>query len=240
MTAIRAALVTGASRGIGRGIALRLARDGFDVAVNYLQSQAQANEVAAEIRTLGRRALVLQADAGDVAQGRSLVRQVHGQFGRLDVLVANAGVAVRKPFDAITPADYDRQFDQARGTFFAMQEAARLLERDGRILVITSAATRSCPADAGVYAGAKSAMEAFARSLSREVGTRGITVNVVAPGATMTDLLKDAPPHIIESVKRNAFGRAAEVDDIADCVAMLCSRDARWLTGQIVRADGGL
>jgi len=237
---VRTALVTGASRGIGRGIALRLARDGLDVAVHYVNSQTQAQEVAQEIQALGRRAVALQADIADLAQARAVVGQARAALGRLDVVVNNAGGAVRKPYSDITPEDYNWQFDQARGTFFAMQEAARLLERDGRIIVITSAATRSCPADAGVYAGAKSALEAFARSLSREVGARGITVNVVAPGATMTDLLVNAPPQIIESVKRNAFGRVAQVDDIADAVAMLCGPDARWLTGQIVRADGGL
>ena len=171
---------------------------------------------------------------------RSLVRQAQAHFGRLDVFVANAGAAIRKPFADMTVEDYDFQFAQARGTYFSMQEAARILEANGRIVVITSAATRSCPADASVYAGAKSALEAFTRSLSREVGTRGITVNVVAPGATNTDLLKGAPPLILESVKRNAFGRVAEVDDIADAVALLCGADARWLTGQIVRVDGGL
>ena len=168
------------------------------------------------------------------------MRNAHGHFGRLDVLVNNAGGAVRKPFAEITPADYDWQFAQARGTFFATQEAASLMADDGRIIVITSAATKNCPADAAVYAGAKCAMEAFARSLSRALGGRRITVNVVAPGATMTDLLKDAPPQILESVKRNAFGRVAEVDDVADAVGMLCSTDARWITGQVVRADGGL
>ncbi len=236
----RVALVTGASRGIGRGIALRLARDGFDIAVNYVQSELQAQEVAAEIEAMGRRVSVLQADISDAAQARQLVRDTHQHFGRLDVLVNNAGGAVRKPFGEISEADYDWQFAQARGTFFAMQESASLMSDGGRIIVITSAATRSCPADAAVYAGAKSALEAFARCLSREVGVRGISVNVVAPGATMTDLLKGAPAHIVESVKRNAFGRAAEVGDVADAVAMLCGTDARWLTGQIVRADGGL
>ncbi len=236
----RVALVTGASRGIGRGIALRLARDGFDVAVHYLNAAAAAESVAAETRALGANAEVLQGDIGDVEAARALVQEAHRRFGRLDAFVANAGGAVRKPFADITVADYEFQFAQARGTFFAMQEAARLLQDAGRIVVITSAATRNCPGDAGVYAGAKSALEAFARSLSREVGARGITVNVVAPGATRTDLLKDAPPQILESAKRNAFGRAAEVEDVADAVSLLCSADARWLTGQIVRADGGL
>lgn len=236
----RTALVTGASRGIGRGIALRLARDGFDIAVNCLSSPEAAEEVAEGVRTLGRRAVVLQADIGDVPQAQNLVREAHARLGRLDVMVHNAGSAVRKPFGDITPADYDLQFGQARGNFFAMQTAARLLEPEGRIVVITSAATRTCPADAAVYAGAKCAMEAFARCLSRDLGARGITVNVVAPGATMTDLLKGAPAHILESVKRNAFGRAAEVGDVADAVAMICSPDSRWITGQVVRADGGL
>ncbi len=156
------------------------------------------------------------------------------------MLVNNASAAIRKPFADITPQDYDQQFALLRGTFFAMQEAARTMNEGGRIINISSAAARNCPGDAAIYAGAKSALEAFTRSLSREVGRRGITVNAVAPGATMTDLLKTAPPAILESVKRNAFGRAAEIEDVADVVAMLTTSDARWLTGQIIHADGGL
>jgi 3-oxoacyl-[acyl-carrier protein] reductase len=236
----RVALVTGSSRGIGRGIALRLARDGFNLALNYVASRTEAESVAKEIRALGLDSVVLQADVSNSEQASALVRRTAEQLGRLDVVVINAGGAIRKPFQEITEDDYDRQFALARGAFFAMQEAARVIEPRGRIVVISSAATRNCPADAAVYAGAKSAMEAFARSLSRELGSRDITVNVVAPGATNTDLLKDAPAQIIESVKRNAFGRMAEVEDIADAVAMLCGPDARWITGQVVRADGGL
>lgn len=236
----RVALVTGASRGIGRGIALRLARDGFDIAFSYQRDERAAARVAAEVRQLGRRAWVQRCDMGEVDQVRQLVQQAHEALGRLDVFVNNAGGAIRKAFDDITPEDYDRQFVQAKGCFFALQEAARLLHPGGRLVVITSAATRSCPADAALYAGAKLAMEGFARCLSRQVGSRGITVNVVAPGATRTDLLANAPAHIIESVKRNSFGRIAEVEDVADAVAMICSADARWITGQILRADGGL
>jgi len=236
----KVALVTGASRGIGRGIAVRLARDGCNVGISYAQSAAQAAEVVSQVEALGRQAVALQADAGNVAQARQLVADVHRRFGRLDILVNNAGNAIRKPFDAITEDDYEHQFGLARGCFFTMQAAARLMGDGGRIINITSAAAKNCPADAAIYAGAKSAMQAFARSLSREVGMRGITVNVVAPGATLTDLLRGAPDHILQSVKRNAFGRAAEIDDVADVVAMLCGPDARWLTGQIVHADGGL
>ena len=236
----RVALVTGASRGIGRGIALRLARDGFDIAFSYQRDEPAAAAVADEIRQVGRRAWVQRCDMGELAQVRRLVQQAHEGLGRLDVFVNNAGGAIRKAFDDITPEDYDWQFAQAKGCFFALQEAARLLQPEGRLVVITSAATRSCPADAALYAGAKLAMEGFARCLSRQAGSRGITVNVVAPGATRTDLLANAPAHIIESVKRNSFGRMAEVEDVADAVAMICGADARWLTGQILRADGGL
>lgn len=236
----RVALVTGASRGIGRGIALRLARDGFDIAFSYQRDEPAAARVAAEIRQLGRRAWVQRCDMGEVDQVRQLVQQAHEAFGRLDVFVNNAGGAIRKAFDEITPEEYDYQFAQAKGCFFALQEATRLLESGGSMAVITSAATRSCPEDAALYAGAKLAMEGFARCLSRQSGGRGVTVNVVAPGATRTDLLANAPVHIIESVKRNSFGRMAEVDDVADAVAMICGRDARWITGQILRVDGGL
>lgn len=219
---------------------MRLARDGFDVALNYVSSRSEAEAAAKEIRLLGGQSVALQADVADTSSARALVLQAMAEFGRLDVLVINAGGAVRKPFGEVTESDYERQFALVRSAFFSMQEAAGVMQPDGRIVVISSAATRNCPADAAVYAGAKSAMEAFARSLSRELGPRNITVNVVAPGATNTDLMKGAPRQVIESVKRNAFGRMAEVADIADAVAMLCGPDARWITGQIVRADGGL
>jgi 3-oxoacyl-[acyl-carrier protein] reductase len=236
----KVALVTGASRGIGRGIALRLARDGCTVAVNYARAEQQAAEVVAQAQAMGREAWAVRCDVADLAQVRAMVSGVHRRCGRLDILVNNAGDAIRKPFDQISEADYDHQFGLARGAFFAMQEAARHMADGGRIINISSAAARSCPADAAIYAGAKAAMEAFTRSQSRELGARGITVNVVAPGATMTELLQGAPEHIVQSVKRNAFGRAAEIDDVADVVAMLCGNDARWLTGQVIHADGGL
>ena len=236
----KVALVTGASRGIGRGIALRLARDGCSVAINYAQAEAHAAQVVEEIRALGREAISVRCDIADLDQVRAMVAQAHHRFGRLDILVNNAGNAIRKSFDEISESDYDYQFGLARGSFFAMQEAARLMTEGGRIINISSAAVKNCPADASIYAGAKSAMEAFSRSLSREVGKRGITVNVVAPGATMTELLQNAPEAILQSVKRNAFGRAAQVEEVADVVAMLCGPDARWLTGQIIHADGGL
>lgn len=236
----KVAIVTGASRGIGRGIALRLARDGYSVAVNYARAETQAAAVVDEIRGLGREAFAMRCDAADPARIRAMILDVHRRCGRLDVLVNNAGDAIRKPFDQISQSDYDHQFALARGTFFAMQEAARLMTNGGRIINISSAAVRICPADAAIYAGAKAAMEAFARSQSRALGTRGITVNVVAPGATMTDLMRDAPEHILQNAKRNAFGRPAEVAEVADVVAMLCSGDARWLTGQVIHADGGL
>jgi 3-oxoacyl-[acyl-carrier protein] reductase len=236
----RVALITGASRGIGRGIALRMARDGFDIAFSFLRDESAAASAAAEIRHLGRQAWFQRCEMGEIDQVKQLVANAHDVFGRLDVFVNNAGGAIRKAFGDITPEDYDWQFGQAKGCFFAMQEASRLMQANGRIVVITSAATRSCPADAALYAGAKMAMEAFARCLSRDLSHRGITVNVVAPGATKTDLLAGAPAHIIESVKRNSFGRMAEVDDIADVVSMISGPDARWITGQILRADGGL
>jgi 3-oxoacyl-[acyl-carrier protein] reductase len=239
-TSGRVALVTGASRGIGRGIALRLARDGFDVVVNFASSVSKAQAVAEEIRAMGQQSWTLKADMADLVAARSAVAQAHQLGGRLDVLVNNAGIGIRKPFAEITPEAYDAQFAFARGAFFAMQEAAKLISPGGRIVNITSAAVRGCAADAAIYAGAKSAMEAFARCLSRSLGQRDITVNVVAPGATLTDLLAQAPEGVLQSVRRNAFNRAASVDEVADVVAMICGPDARWLTGQIIHADGGL
>lgn len=153
-----------------------------------------------------------------------MIPEVHARFERLDIVVNNAGSAIRKPFDEISESDFDYQFDLARGAFFAMQEAARRMREGGRIINITSAAVKTCPADSAIYAGAKSAMEAFARSLSRQVGPRGITVNVVAPGVTMTELLQNAPDHILQSVKRNGAKTTGPAPDTSSVYPSGCDR----------------
>jgi 3-oxoacyl-[acyl-carrier protein] reductase len=237
----KVALVTGASRGIGRAIAERLAKDGAAVMVHYMASQAAAREVAAGIVAVGGKAEVVQGDIADLDAVARILEQTTSRFGRLDILVNNAAEGPRAHFDAVTPAHFDRLFAITRGTFFAMQGAARVMGEGGRIISITSAAVKSCMADAPVYASSKAAIETFSKCLSRDLGVRGITVNCVAPGVTDTDMVRGGPVHLLDSARKgNAFKRLAAPTDIADVVAIVASSDARWLTGQVIGADGGL
>ena len=235
------ALVTGASRGIGRGIAERLAEHGASVMVHYMKSEDAAREVAAAVKSRGVDADIVQGDIAELAAVSRIIARTHERFGRLDILVNNAAEGPRANFDKVMPADYDRLFAITRGTFFAMQGAARIMGEGGRIISITSAAVKSCMADAPVYASSKGAIEVFSKCFSRDLGPRGITVNCVAPGVTDTDMVRNAPQALIDSAtKGNVFKRLAKVEDIAGIVALVASPEAGWLTGQVIGADGGL
>ncbi len=237
----KVALVSGGSRGIGRAIAERLGRDGADVALTYAGNRDKAEAVAATIRAGGVRALALPSDLREVNQTRALFAAVLAEFGRLDIVVNNAGVSVFKPTTAIDEADYDRVMDtNARGTFFALQEAARHVADGGRIINLASGATRQALAAAGVYAASKAAVEQFGMALAKELGPRGITVNQIGPGVTDTDGLimpAEALAHLIASTP---LGRLGQPADLADVVAFLASDDARWVNGQTLQVNGGI
>jgi 3-oxoacyl-[acyl-carrier protein] reductase len=242
----KVAIVTGASRGIGRAIAERLARDGLTVVVNYARSADEAEAVVGGIVSRGGRAITMQADMGSVSDVRRLVRETHQHFGRLDVLVNNAAIAYGKPFVAVTEEELDAVFAvDARGPFFAMQEAARLLPDRGRIINISSGATTVGFPGMSVYLGAKAALEQFSLVLANELGPRGITVNTILVGVTQTKMLDDAalfftPEMRAMIIQRTPLRRLGEPADIADVVAFLASEDARWVTGQSIRVDGGV
>jgi len=232
----KTALVTGASRGIGRAIATRLARDGARVAVNYARSVKAAESLAAEIG-----GLAVQADIADPAEIRTLFDTVFQSFGRLDILVNNAGIALMKPIAEVTEEEYDRVFAlNARGAFFCLQQAALRMNDGGRIVNISTGATVGGTAGGAIYCGAKAALEQFTRALAREVAPRGITVNTLSPGFTDTDML-NANPHLVElGAKLSPMKRIGAPEDVADAVAFLCSHDARWITGQNIQAGGGV
>ncbi|MFF4774101.1 glucose 1-dehydrogenase [Microtetraspora fusca] len=238
MSRQRAALVTGSSRGIGAAIAVRLAADGARVLVNYRTNREAAGEVVARITTDGGQAVAVQADVADADQLRSLFDAAEEHFGRLDVLVSNAGIACRVPIGQATDEDFDTVFaTNTRATFLALREAANRLADGGRIIVISSGATvRSAPGR-GLYAASKAAGEQMVRAAARELGPRRITVNSVLPGATRTDMLTENRE---EYAARTTLGRLGEPGDIADVVAFLASDAGRWITGQAILADGGL
>ena len=241
----KVAIVTGASRGIGRAIAERLARDGASVVVNYGRSSDEAEGVVDGICSRGGRAVAMQADAGSAADVRRLVRESYAHFGRLDVLVDNAAVARSNPTSEVTEYELDRIFAvNARGPYFAMQEAARVLPEGGRIINISSGATTVGFAGMSAYLGAKAALEQYSLVFANELGPRGITVNTILVGVTQTKMLDDSPFFTPEvravMIQRTPLGRLGEPADIADVVAFLTTEDARWITGQNIRVDGGI
>ncbi|MGI5486827.1 glucose 1-dehydrogenase [Microtetraspora malaysiensis] len=238
MTRQRAALVTGSSRGIGAAIAMRLAADGTRVLVNYRTNREAAGKVVTRITTDGGQAVAVQADVADADQLRSLFDAAEEHFGRLDVLVSNAGTWRTAPIGQASDEDFDTVFaTNTRATFLALREAANRLTDGGRIIVISSGATVRPGPGGGLYAASKAAGEQLVRAAARELAPRQITVNSVLPGATRTDMLAGNEE---EFVARTALGRLGEPDDIADVVAFLASDAARWITGQAILADGGL
>lgn len=237
----KVALVTGSSRGIGRAIAERLARDGATVVINYAKSKAAAEQAVRAIESSGGRAVAIQADIANVAEVRRLYAEIAQRFGRLDIVVNNAGILPPPvPVAQETEQTFDTVFGLLKGTYFSMQEAARRIADGGRIINISSSTTRGWSPGYSIYAGSKSAIEQFTRSLSRELGPRGVTVNAVVPGLTDTDMISDYPPAVREAAARNTtFGRLGRPEDIADVVAFVASDDARWITGQLLIANGG-
>lgn len=239
----KVAIVTGASRGIGRAIAERLAQDGATVVVDYSHSADKAQEVVSAIEAKGGTAIALQADMSQVAQIRTLFQETIDKFGKIDILVNNAGTSLFKPLAETTEAEFDKQFAlNAKGTFFALQEAAKHLSDNGRIVNISTTGTVSGGANFAAYVGSKSAIEGFGLCLAKELGARGITVNAVLPGLTETDMsletLSDEARQAM--VAQTSLGRLGKPEDIADVVAFLVSDRSRWITGRSIQADGGL
>jgi 3-oxoacyl-[acyl-carrier protein] reductase len=232
----KTAIVTGASRGIGRAIARKLAAEGARVVINYTSSAAEAESLAAE--TGG---LAVQADVADPLQVAHLFATAEAHYGPLDILVNNAGIAIFSPISAMSLEDFDRTFAiNTRGTFLCVREAARRLRDNGRIVSISTGATFTSGPNSGVYCGSKAALEQFTRALAKELGARGITANTVSPGFTDTDMLKQFPHLVAVAEQMSPLGRMGQPEDVADVVAWLCTDQARWITGQNLQAGGGV
>jgi len=237
------ALVTGASRGIGRAIAERLAQSGAAVVVNYSSSPDEARKTVEKIKAGGGNAIAIQADIGRVSEITRLFDESIKHFGKLDILVNNAGVILVKPVAETTETDFDRIFAiNVKGTFFACQQAATRLADNGRIINLSSSTTARLLPAYGAYVATKGAVEQLTRSLSKEVGARGITVNAVSPGPTETELFLTGKTseQIDFFSKQSAFGRLGRSEDIAEVVAFLASESSRWISGQNIRANGAL
>jgi 3-oxoacyl-[acyl-carrier protein] reductase len=239
----KVALVTGASRGIGRAIALRLARDGAAIVVNYAGNTEAAGQVVAEIEETGGRAVAVQADLGQVAEVGRLFDAVFEHLGRLDILVNNAGVLFNRPLADVTEEEFDRIFAiNVKGIFFSCQQAARRMADRGRIINFSSSTTALMLPTYSAYVATKGAVEQLSHVLAKELGPRGITVNVVSPGPIDTELFSQGKTEQDKQrfAQMAALGRLGRPEDIADLVAFLAGEEARWVTGQNIRANGGL
>lgn len=239
----KVAIVTGASRGIGAGIARRLAALGAKVVINYTHNEEAAHQVASDIQGDGGEVLVERADVADEEQVRQLFGRTDARFGRLDILVNNAGILEFRPIDTIDRAHFQRILDvNLWGVVSASQQAARRLGQGGRIINISSASTRSPFPALGVYAASKGGVEAFTRTLAAELGPRGITVNAIFAGMVETDMTAGAgsTERKLAVAQATPLRRTGQPEDIADVVAFLSSEGGRWITGQSIGATGGL
>ncbi|MFD6390246.1 SDR family NAD(P)-dependent oxidoreductase [Nocardia sp. NPDC060259] len=235
------ALVTGGSRGIGAAIARRLAAAGTDVAFTYQRDEVAAKSVAADIEAQGRRALPIRADSADAAQVVAAVDRTARELGGLDVLVNNAGIFPAKPYEEFGVDEIDRALAiHARAPFVAGQAALAHLGEGGRIISIGSNLTdRALFGGLALYNLSKSALNGYTKALARELGPRGITVNLVQPGPTDTDMNPAGSDHAPAQREFNALGRFGAAEDVADLVAFLAGPSARTITGEIITIDGG-
>lgn len=240
----RVALVTGSSRGIGRAIAERLARDGATVAVNYRRGADEAAGVVAAITAAGGTAQAFGADVADRDAAAALVDAVGGALGRLDIVVLNAGITRDGLLMRMKDDDWDDVLATNLGSAFALTRAAlkgMLRQRYGRVVGITSISGLDGNAGQANYAAAKAGLVGFLKSTAKEVGSRGVTANAVAPGFVATEMTAElSPAAIARATEHTPLGRLGTPEDVAGAVAFLCSDDAAFITGQVIRVDGGL
>ncbi|MGA7927951.1 MAG: 3-oxoacyl-ACP reductase family protein [Candidatus Sulfotelmatobacter sp.] len=236
------ALITGGSRGIGAAIAKRLAADGAKVAITYTKGADAAASVVKAIERAGGKAIAIQADAADAGAGKAVVEKTVATFGRLDVLVNNAGTAIPKTFEETTLEEMDRVIDiNIRGVFLATQAALKHMTDGGRIIMIGSAVGERVLTPGLVpYSATKGAVKIFTQGLSREVGSRGITVNNVQPGPIDTDLNPAAGDWAVPQKAATALDRYGHVDEVAALVAFVAGPESSYITGANLTVDGGM
>ncbi|MGA1424314.1 MAG: SDR family NAD(P)-dependent oxidoreductase [Steroidobacteraceae bacterium] len=241
----RTALITGSSSGIGRGVALAMAAAGADIVINHPSSRdaAAAENVASAVRALGRRALVLEADVADEGAVQSMVDRATAEFGHIDIVVNNAGIAAAAPVHELDVAVWDRVLAvHLRGTFLMTRAVLPQMYAHGYGRIINTASQLAYKGAPGftAYTAAKGAILSFTRSVALEIGARDITINCVAPGATRTPILDDVPADVLEEIRKAIpLGRIAEVEDISPSFVFLASDAGRHYQGQCISPNGG-
>ncbi|GHD22708.1 SDR family NAD(P)-dependent oxidoreductase [Tianweitania populi] len=238
----KVALVAGGSRGIGTAVARRLAKDGMAIAVGYRNSSAEAEAIVRDIEAAGGQALAVQGDVGRDGDPARMVAETVERFGQLDVLVNTAGIGPYRSLDAVDEAYIRTMFDtNVTGAIMLTKAAAAVMQEGGRIIQVSSRLAFSPIPTSTVYAASKAAVQALVHGFAKELGSRGITVNAVAPGVIETDMTTKIIAERGEQIRATTpLGRIGQPDDIAGIVAFLASDDARWITGRTILADGGL
>ncbi|TKC18875.1 SDR family oxidoreductase [Robertmurraya kyonggiensis] len=238
----KVAIITGSSRGIGRTIAQQLAQQGIKVVVNYATGKEKAQGVVESIIQKGGEATAIQADLSTVSGVESLFTETLAAFGKIDILINNAGLMKTQSLSEITEEDFDKQFNlNVKGTFFACQQALKLMEPKGRIINFSTSVLGQMFPGYSVYAGTKGAVEQFTRQLAKEFAVKEITINTISPGPINTELFNvGKTEQQIEGMKKSiAFGRIGEPEDIANVIDFLVSEKSEWITGQTIRVNGG-
>jgi 3-oxoacyl-[acyl-carrier protein] reductase len=241
----KVAVVTGASKGIGAGIARALAAEGASVVVNYASSKAGADNVVSAITKAGGKAVAVGGDVSKAAEAQGIIDAAIANYGRLDILVNNSGVYAFGPIEAVTEADFHRHFNiNVLGLLLTTQAAVKHLGEGGSIINMSSAVTRITPPNLAVYAGTKGAVDAITGVLARELGPRKIRVNAISPGGVVTEgthtfglIGSDFEKAL---VAQTPLGRIGQPEDIASIAVFLASEDSGWLTGELILASGGL
>jgi enoyl-[acyl-carrier protein] reductase III len=240
----KVALVTGSSRGIGKATALQLAREGYDLVINYARSKTAALETAAEIEALGRKALVVKANVGDVDKIKKLFEAIKEEFGRLDVFVNNAASGVQRPLMELEESHWDWTMNiNSKALLFCAQEAAKLMDQGGKIVSISSLGSIRVIENYTVVGVSKAALEALTRYLAVELAKKNIVVNAVSGGVVDTEALKHFPNRaemLAESEERTPAGRMVQIEDMVNAIMFLLSDQSSMIRGQTIIVDGGI
>ncbi len=244
------ALVTGGSRGLGKDMALSLAKKGINVILTYNTNREEAQKVVREIESNKLKAAAVQLDVADLSKQQDFFDNVGAvlsswETDRIDFLINNAGTGATIPFMDVTEADFDRLTNiHLKGTYFLTQKALRIMNDNGGIVFISSGTTRYCVPGYSVYSPLKAAVEVLTKYIAKEMGGRGIRANVVAPGPIETDFnnaaIRNNPAMKQNLSNMTALGRVGNADDIGSVVAFLCTEDAKWINGQRIEVSGGL